>query len=188
VTGGRLCPRFCRWKDIGFQCGRGRPRRGRRGKGLCGHTESVIGDGWRRSACCGAMSGTSGAEARRRPGGDDAEHAFFTGGAAKRIATSQAAEKDLPRFANGLWGWWRGVGQELPCSRDELAAASIGLKAVVSDTDETMRQHVEEETVDECACVQGHEAAGVAVASIVIEPPRESRRAVSVSQATEGRA
>ena len=106
---------------------------------MCGHTESVIGDGCCRSASCGAMSGTSGSEARRRPGGDDAEHAFFTGGAAKRIATSQAAEEVLPRFANGLWGGWRGVGQELPCSGDELAAASIGLKAVVSDTDEAAR-------------------------------------------------
>lgn len=117
--------------------------------GLRGHSEGVIGDGCRCFACRGARSRASGARVGSSPGGDNAEHALFAGWALQGIATSQPAKEVMPRFANRLRHGWRGVGQELPRSGDELAASSIGLKAVMSDTDKTARQHVEEESVDE---------------------------------------
>jgi len=51
---------------------------------------------------------------------------------------------------------------------EKLRPAAVRLKAVVSDTHETVGQHVKEKSTDELGCVDGQESAPIAISTIAI--------------------
>ena len=56
----------------------------------------------------------------------------------------------------------------MPGPGEKACTTAIGLKAEMADADETVWQHVQEETLDEVLCIEGEELLLVASAPVAI--------------------
>lgn len=112
---------------------------------------------------------------RGRQEGGEAEGSLLTVGATSGVETGEAQEQLLPGLARSGGGerWLRAAEKALGSS-EELCAGAVGLKAVVSYADETMREHVLEEAPNEVRDGHGELSGNVATPPIAVaegDPP-----------------
>ena len=90
---------------------------------------------------------------------------MFAVGAASRITSEQSTKQILPGFMDRGVDLWRGRrAQQQPGFCQKPDATAVRLETEVADADETARQHVEQESLDEARRVEAEQLLRVPVA------------------------